>query len=451
MAFLRAEKKKSGTYMRIIQSYKLNGKSKHRTLYSLGKVEDYTSDQLENIAKKLIKLAGRNINDLGSSFYELGRYNYGYALIIIQLWRTYDFDKLVKVINNRNKIKFDWQATLQIMIAERINEPSSKMQNHFHQNEYIGLSEQTIALHHFYRTLDVLSKEEILLKKHLFTQQSSLFSTVLDVVFYDVTTLYFESQVEQDDTLRQKGYSKDGKAHKTQVVLGLLVDKSRNPISYHIYQGNTYEGHTMIDALKEMKTQFTIDRVVVVADSAMIDKDNRAFMVKDEIDYIIGDSIKNLGKEITAKLIDKANHKAVFQNHKDKRESLDSQDTTEETFTYTETFYKGRRIICTYSPKRARKEAHQRQRLIDKANKWLAEPSKYKQVKNRGAGRFITTSKEGEPIEIDTAKIQHDAKFDGFKAIATTTKLEVKEILSKYRDLFEVEHAFRALKSQLEC
>lgn len=442
MAFLRAEKKKSGTYLRIIQSYKLNGKSKHRTLHSLGKVEDYTPDQLERIANKLVELATGCINNLfGGSFYELGRYNYGYALVIGSLWSRYNFDKLVSIINNRNKIKFNWQVALRFMIAERINEPCSKLQNHFHQSEYIGFSDRLIALHHFYRTLDVLSKEEELIKKHLFTQQSNLFSTVLDVVFYDVTTLYFESQIEQDQALRQKGYSKDGKAHKTQVVLGLLVDKSRNPISYQLYQGNTYEGGTMIDALKKMKTQFTIDRVVVVADSAMIDKDNREFMVKNEIDYIIGDSIKNLGKEITAKLIDKDNHTDVFAH---------SEKESEKTFTYTESHYRGRRIICTYSAKRARKDAYQRQKLIDKANKWLEEPSKYKQVKNRGAGRFITTTKEGEPIAIDTAKIQHDAKFDGFKALATTTSLEVKEILSKYRDLFEVEHTFRALKSQLE-
>lgn len=174
-----------------------------------------------------------------------------------------------------------------LMIAERINEPSSKLQSHFNQREYIGFGENEIPSHYFYRTLDVLSKEEELIKNHIFTHQHNLFSTVLDVVFYDVTTLYFDSQVEQEKALRQKGYSKDGKAHKTQVVLGLLVDKNRNPISYQIYQGNTYEGGTMIDALKEMRNQFNIDRVIAVADSAMIDKDNRDFMVDNEIDLVL--------------------------------------------------------------------------------------------------------------------------------------------------------------------
>lgn len=434
MAFLRVEKKKSGTYLRIIQSFKIDGKTKHKTIHSLGKVEDYSVEQLERIAKKLVEIAGGNINNVfGGSFQELGRYNYGYALITQHLWRDYNFAGLTKIINNRNKIKFSWHEVLQLMIAERINEPGSKLQSHFNQNEYIGFSDKEIPLHHFYRTLDILSKEEDLIKNHVFTQQHSLFSTVLDVVFYDVTTIYFESQIEQDDALRKKGYSKDGKAHKTQVVLGLLVDKDRNPITYQVYQGNTYEGGTMVDALEKMRTQFTIDKVIVVADSAMIDKDNRDFMVKNEIDYIIGDSIKSLAKDIREKLINKENHRSV-----------------KDLFTYTETGYKGRRLICTYSEKRARKDACERQKLIDKANRWLNEPSKYKQVKKRGAGRFISTTEKGTPIELDKERIEQDAKFDGFKALSTTTDLDIEVILSKYRDLFEVEHSFRALKSQLE-
>ena len=312
-----------------------------------------------------------------------------------------------------------------------------KLQSCFNQSEYLGFGDSEIPLHQFYRTLDLLSHEEDFIKQHLFTQHRSLFSTVLDVVFYDVTTLYFESQVEQDGALRQKGYSKDGKAHKTQIVLGLLVDKNRNPISYQVYRGNTYEGSTMIDALKTMKKRFTIDRVVVVGDTAMIDKENRNFMVENQIDYIIGDSIKTLPKAIKATLIDMDNHKAI-------------EGISQEQFSYSEANHNGRRIICSYSAKRARKDAHAREKLIDKAKQWLEEPSKYKQVKKRGAGRFITSTKGGEAIALNLEVIENHAKYDGFKALSTTTDLPVGTILSKYSDLFEVEHTFRALKSQLE-
>ena len=438
MAFLRVEKKKSGTYLRIVESYKLEGKPKHRTVHSLGKVEDYPPNQLENIAKKLLELAGMKMDDIiASSFHETNRFNYGYAMVIKKMWEMFNIDIFTKMVNSKTRVKFDWGEVLQLMVAERLNDPCSKLQSFSNQSEYIGFDRE-IGLQHIYRTLDILNKEQDRLKIHLFKQQRSLFTQSLDVVFYDVTTLYFDSQVEQEGNIRKKGYSKDGKAHKTQIVLGLLVDKMRNPISYDIYEGNTYEGHTMIEALKKLKKQYFIDRCIVVADSAMIDKDNRDYITNNELDYILGDSIKSLPKKVKQQLLDKTKHDKVFK------------DTKKEIYSYTELDYKGRRIVCTYSEKRAKKDAHERSKLIDKAQNWIENPSRYKQVKKRGAGRFINIDKDGYPHELDQEKINMDAKYDGFKAMATTTKLGVVEIIEKYSDLFEVEHAFRTLKSQLE-
>lgn len=437
MAFLRVENKKSGTYLRIVQSYKEKGVPKHKTLYSLGKVEDYPAQQLEKIATKLLELSGAKIEDvIGGDLKELCRVNYGYALVIKNLWSKFGLDQWFKKVNNKRKIKFDWLSVLELMIAERLNEPCSKHASFKHQEEYIGFGNTPADLQHFYRTLDLLSEEEDNLKTTLFTAQQNLFSTKLDVVFYDVTTLYFDSQQIQEDQLRQKGYSKDGKAHKTQVVLGLLVDKMRNPITYHIYEGNTYEGKTMIDALKDLKNKFPIDEVVAVADSAMIDKSNRNFMEETaHINYIIGDRIKTLPTSISAELIDKKNHKS-FQAHQEK-------------YTYHELNYQGRRIICTYSEKRAKKDRAEREKLIKKANELLENPSQLKQSKKRGAGRFIKQESE-ESYIIDLDKIHADEKWDGYKALATTTNLKVEDVVAKYTDLFEVEHAFRSLKSQLK-
>ena len=437
MAFLRVEKKKSGTYLRIIQSYKDNGKPKHKTLYSLGKVEDYPSDQLQRIAEKLLELSGAKIEDIiGDELQEIRRVNYGYALVIKHLWKTFNLDKWVKQVNLKHRIKFNWLSVLELMIAERLNEPCSKLASFEHQQEYIGFSDEPMDLHHFYRTLDLLSEEQESLKSHLFKAQQNLFTTKLDVVFYDVTTLYFDSQNVEENQLRQKGYSKDGKAHKTQVVLGLLVDKMRNPITYQIYQGNTYEGGTMIKALEDLKEKFPIDKVIAVADSAMIDKKNRDYMESSQgIDYIIGDRIKNLPKTIAEELIASNNQKKVTESSS--------------KYTYHEVKHQNRRIICTYSEKRARKDRKQREKLIEKANKLLENPSKLKQSKKRGAGRFIKQESE-EKYSIDLDKIKADQKWDGFKALSTTTDLKPDQVIEKYTDLFEVEHAFRSLKSQLQ-
>lgn len=438
MAFLRIEKKKSGTYMRIVKSYKDNGTPRHKTLYSLGKVEDYPSKQLENIAKKLLEVAGVSMESIvKESFKEIDRVNYGYVLVIKKLWKLFNMNVFSNYIANRTRAKFDWISVLQLMIAERLNEPVSKRSSFYNQSEYIGLNNH-YNLEHFYRTLDILSKEQDYLKEHLFTQQQSLFTDQLDVVFYDVTTLYFESQQDRPDSKPSKGYSKDGKAHKTQVFLGLLVDKMRNPITYNIYKGNTSEGNTMMEAVKQFKNNYRIDKAIVVADSAMFDSKNRNFIVDNSIDYIIGERLKVLPEQVKEKLLNRSLHTPINEN------------TDIDRFSLTCIEHQGRKIICTYSEKRAKKDAYEREKLIDKAQKWIDQPSKYKQAKKKGAGRFISTDENGVPLELNKQKIEEDAKYDGFKALSTTTDLPVEDVLEKYKDLFEVEHAFRTLKSQLE-
>ena len=159
---------------------------------------------------------------------------------------------------------------------------------------------------------------------------------------------------------------------------------------------------------------------------------------ENDIDFIIGDRIKSLPNKIKEELLDRTKHKQI------------NRQTPIDTFSYTEIDYQDRRIICTYSEKRAKKDAHNRQKLIDKAKNWISNPSQYKQVKKRGAGRFINTDNDGVPKELNEAQIKADSKYDGFKAISTTTNLNVEDILNKYKDLFEVEHSFRALKTELE-
>ncbi|TVR76002.1 MAG: IS1634 family transposase [Saprospirales bacterium] len=438
MAFLRIERKSSGSYLRIVQSYKdEQGKSRHKTLYSLGKVEDYPPEQLENIGKKLLQAAGLSLEEIiPQTFEEVGRYNYGYILALRKLWELFNLNEWARRVGGRRKHKMDWTSALELMIAERLADPVSKLQSSFNQEEYLGLREKPINLQHLYRTLDILRDEADSLKKHLFDQQRSLFSQQLDVVFYDVTTLYFDSQKEQEDSLRQKGYSKDGKAHKTQVVLGLLVDKLRNPISFDIYRGNTSEGSTIENALIRLKKDYQIDRVVLVADSAMVRKSNRELISGFEYDYIIAERLKNLPKKLISKLIDKSKHKALA--------------IQKEIFSYSEINHEGRRLICTYSAKRARKDAAQRAKLLEKAEALITNPSKLKQQRKRGAARYVTEDGTGGALRLDTDKLMADARFDGFKVITTNSEMGVESILTRYKDLWEVEHAFRTLKSTLE-
>lgn len=442
MAFLRAEKKRSGTYLRIVSNKKVAGKVRQQTLHSLGKVEDYSAEQLEALAKKLLEFAGKSFDELlETALQELARYNYGFPLMVSYLWKKFDLGKFFKRERSRKKIKFDVENVLKLLICERMAEPVSKHCSFHRQEDYIGLD--TVDLHHCYRSLDFLDDIQEALQKHLFHHQRNLFNTSLDVVFYDVTTLYFDSQHPQNEEgLRQKGYSKDGKVHKLQVVLGLLVDRQRNPLGYQVYQGNKYEGDTFKDGLDRLKTQYGIDKVVVVADRGMLSEKNIGLVLGNGYDYIIGERLKRLPVKVQDELLDSSKHKTFALN--------DDQKTG--AYTYATTTYKDRKVICTYSEKRARKDAHEREKLIEKAKKPIQEPSLIKQKQKSGSQKYIQQqSGQQEKYLLDEQKINHDSKYDGFLAISTNDKeINVEQLLEQYNNLFQVEHAFRTLKSMVK-
>lgn len=245
MAFLKEERKKSGTYLTIANSYRdSNGKTKHQRLYSLGKKEDYTPETLQRIGQRLFLLGGGKLEDLVRPITrELGRYNYGFPFLVDRLLQTYGFPRFFKSLEEEHHLQIKLLSTLKLMICDRLHDPISKRGSYNFQREYLGIN--GIPLQHIYRTLDYLAENMQQVQQLIYEKNITLFNYELDVVFYDVTTLYFDSEKEIEGTLRQKGFSKDGKIGQTQIVLGLLVDKNKLPVGYRIYKGNKYEGHTL--------------------------------------------------------------------------------------------------------------------------------------------------------------------------------------------------------------
>jgi len=129
-----------------------------------------------------------------------------------------------------------------LLLVERLNDPCNKRSSFFHQNEYLGLP--AVPLQHLYKSLDYLANHNRLIQQCIHQTGRNLFNQQLDVVFYDVTTFYFDSEVEKEEALRQKGFGKDGKVGKTQVVFEMLIDKYKQPIGYQLYRGDQWEGKT---------------------------------------------------------------------------------------------------------------------------------------------------------------------------------------------------------------
>ena len=439
MAFLRIDRKASGNYLSIAETYRTEqGKVRSRILFNLGKKEQYTPEQLRRIGTRLYELGGGDLKELlGITTREIARYNYGYYQVYLNMLKYFGLDNVLKDIGKKHKLKFDLLNATMLMLLERLNDPSSKRSNYFNQTEYLGI--EPVDLQHLYRALDKLADYNNLIQKHIYQKGRDLFNQKLDVVFYDVTTLYFDSEVEDPGKLRQLGFGKDGKIGKTQILFCMLIDRYKQPIGYRIFEGNKFEGHTFEDAINDLKNRFQIDKVIVVADRGMLSMNNLDIVIDNSYEFIVGERLRNLPKLVQDYLLD-------LDNYSSQWEYIDSQDK-EVAVKYCSVEYLNRTIIGTYSLKRVRKDKFEREKKLKTAEKLLSNPS----LINKKANRYFLKKKGKNSYLLDNEKIKKDEKYDGFLAISTNnTNLQISEILDQYKQLYRIEHTFRTFKSHLE-
>lgn len=169
-------------------------------------------------------------------------------------------------------------------------------------------------------------------------------------MFYDVTTLYFE--IEDEDDLRKTGFSKDGRHQQPQIILGLLVSVHGYPLAYEIFEGNKFEGYTMLPVIDAFKTKYKLEKLVIIADAGLLSNDNVEQLQSKKYEYILGARIKNesqqLKKEIQALKL-KNGESIVLK--KDKQSKL----------------------IITFSEARAKKDAANRKKGLEKLEKAIVK------------------------------------------------------------------------------
>jgi transposase len=437
MAYMRIDNKDGERYIRIIRSVRKNDQVIKETVYSLGKVSDYTSEQLKRFGTRFFELGGGDPRELlKGSVEELGRFNYGYFQLLSKILSFYNLDKLLQRIGKKHKLSIDLQNAVMLMLVERLHAPVSKRANFFNQEEYLGI--KNIPLHHLYRSLDYLADNHQAIQNHIYQPSVNLFDQQLDVVFYDVTTFYFESDVEREDALPQKGFGKDGKIGNTQILFGLLIDKHKQPIGYRIYKGDMFEGHTFEQALLQLKHQYQIKNIVLVADRGMLSRKNIQLTHDHQYEFILGERLKSLPVPVKNYLLDLKNYSRtwVYDHH---GEQIIIRYCTYE--------HEGRTIICTYSEKRAAKDQKDREEKLEKAALLIKHPSLLK----KKAHHYFLATNDQTNYHLNEEKVKQNQRYDGFLAISTNTKnISVEQVLDNYRHLYQIEHSFRTFKTHLE-
>ncbi|MBU4349188.1 IS1634 family transposase [bacterium] len=333
-----------------------------------------------------------------------------------------------KVIARPSRNKMAVRIFTDIVLA-RIANPVSKMASIDMLEEDFGV---TIDLDKAYRMMDKLDTAALeRLKKTTYQNSLNLLGSKIEVIFYDATTIYFESFSE--DELKRNGFSKDHKHNQPQILLALMVTSDGLPVDYEIFSGDTYEGHTLIPALTKIRKRYHLDKIVFVADSAMLSQENIAELEEEGLEYIVGARLKKVKNKLKDKILDHNNYKESTPGY------------------HIAHFSDGNReIVVSYSSKRALKDASDRKKAIAKLKKKLEKSRSPKQhLSNSGYRKYLKI--EGRStILLDEEKIASESLWDGLHGVVTNAKLSAEEILAKYNDLWNVEAAFRVTKHDLK-
>jgi len=311
------------------------------------------------------------------------------------------------------------------LVIARLSYPTSKLKTVDYLFRYKGIKQSVSAL---YASLDRLhSRYKQQIEEIVYSHTKKRLGSI-SVVFYDMTTLYFEAEGEDD--LRKIGFSKDGKFQHPQIMLGLLVGQDGLPIAYDIYEGNTFEGCTLLPALSRIKKKYGFNQPIVVADAAMLSTANLNKLESAKYRFIIGGRIKNESDSIKGEILDKAAEMTDGDSMVIKRKD-------------------GTRLIVTYSEKRAAKDETNRRKGLARLEKRVKTGRLTKEtINNRGYNKFLTIDGKAT-VRIEESKIEEDKKWDGLKGYLTNTKLRAKKITENYSHLWQIEKAFRISKTDL--
>ena len=324
-------------------------------------------------------------------------------------------------------------SVLRELIMARIALPSSKLKASENLARKFLVD---VPVERMYRLMDALEEQEGPVQTALFSAFRPLIGESVEVLFFDVTTLYFESDSEDD--LRCFGFSKDQKTHLTQVVLALASTKEGLPVGYKLFPGNTAETSTLLKAVEEWQRTLRIDRITIVADRAMMSESNIKLLEASKLNYVIAAKLKLLPKSMQEEILSRKDERVIFQKE-------------DETLRIQEHIYEGRRLIVSHSSKRARKDARDREQILKKLKAKIGvKGSTKKLVTNRG---YLSIVKEegNSHVSIDDEKVNAAARWDGLHGVITNIQERAaEEVLSLYRRLWVIEESFRINKHTLE-
>ncbi len=454
-----SRKNKNGsttTYVQLAHNARdaKTGQPKADVLYTFGRTDSLDVDAIRRLTKSLsrfltpeeaLKRQGSTGSEAPLRF--LRSVPLGGAYLLRALWEQLGIpEALAQCMKDRSFTSpLEWAAFA--MVANRALAPDSKRGVEEWVRDDVALGNpEPIELQHLYRAMDVLLEYREIIHKEVYFAVADLLNLEVDLIFFDTTSTYFETDEEDEDGLRRYGHSKDHRADLPQVVIGLAVTKEGIPVKCWTIPGNTSDMKT-VETVKKDLLGWKLGRCVWVMDRGMSSEENRLILQKAGGHYIIGEKLRDsqeVHKEVLAK---RGRFTAIRENLEIKEVVVGDGE-------------RRRRFILVHNPEEARKDKATREKTIQKVEEALKSVKEQKGqchkksvcalLSHRTMGRYLRQLKTGA-IKIDRGKIKEEAHLDGKYIISTSDDtLSPEDIALGYKQLMEVERAFRTLKTTLD-
>ena len=431
--FVRIKKSGPREYLELVENFREGKKVRQRVLLNLGRVDFLKNTQAAELvavalAKYSEELAVISAAKKDNQSVEWDK-EWGTHLVFRKLWQDAGLDKIIKSKQARTRFGFDVEKAVFYTVLHRLCAPGSDLAaSKWLGDVYDGDAGGTgIEYHHLLRAMGFLERFKEEIERDMFLRSRTLFENSLDIVFFDTTSIYFEG--EGPEGFAEYGKSKDHRGDRKQIVVAVLMTRSGEPLCCEWWPGNMSDVKALVDIVSVLKKRFSIGRVVLVCDSGMASAKNLSEMQEDEIDYIVGTRLRLLKRVREEVLSRGGRYEDVSSNLKVKEVILDKE----------------RYIVC-FNPQEAVRDAKAREKMVaDLREKVKSSPKEL--VTNKGYRRYLSIEKNA--LNINEKKLKDEVRFDGKFVLTTSTDLPVSEVAATYKSLWQVEHAFRNLKSVL--
>jgi len=451
--FARVKTSGQYQYLQIVQNRREGTKTIQRVVATIGRLDQIQEKgEIENLVRSLSRFSEKVLLIIsGKSDVQATAKKIGPALICERLWKELEIGKIIRRLLAERKFGFDVERAIFLTVLHRLFVSGSDRSCDRWHRDYVIDGVDALSLHHLYRAMAFLGEEladqedctpfaprctKDMIEEDLFLARRDLFSG-LDCVFFDTTSIYFEG--EGGETIGELGHSKDHRPDLRQMVVGVILDEHGQPVCCEMWPGNTTDVTTLVPVIKRLRSRFAIGRICIVSDRGMISAETMTYLEEEKIPYILGARMRR-SKEVKEEVLSRAGR--YREVHPEGGSNKDPSPLK-----VKDVMVDGNRYIVCLNEKQARKDAADRQAIIDSLQEKLKSNPK-SLVGNKGYRKYLKLDRE--TVSVNQDKIEEEARYDGKWVLKTNTDLTAEQAALKYKELWQVEQVFRDMKSVLD-